>query len=255
MLAPMGHRPDTPRDGFRFEDVTLEADSRRILDHITMTVACEGITVLAGPSGAGKSTMLRLCNRLDVPSSGRVLLDGADLAELEPTSLRRRVGMVFQRPVLFGGTVRDNLRVADPGADDRRCTEVLARVALGEAFLDRHADDLSGGEAQRMCLARTLLTGPELVLMDEPTSALDPESRHQIEQLAGSLAAEGIPIIWVTHDLEQLERIANRTVVLIDGRLVEGAEAQRYLVGDDAGSGQVQGDSPGEVPGEGECLP
>ena len=96
------------------------AEGATILDHVSASVPASGITVLAGPSGAGKTTLLRLCNRLEVPSSGRVLFHGDDVAGLDPLSHRRRVGMVFQRPTLFPGTIRDNLAVADPDAGDER---------------------------------------------------------------------------------------------------------------------------------------
>ncbi len=150
----MGHRPDSARNGFRFDDVCVELGGRLVLDHVPVVLGCEGITVIAGPSGSGKSTLLRLCNRLEVPTSGRVLLDGTDLAAIEPTVLRRRVGMVFQRPVVFGGTVRDNLLVADPGASDAQFVEVLERTGVAAGLLDQDAGTLSGGEAQRMCVAR-----------------------------------------------------------------------------------------------------
>jgi len=225
----MGHRSDSPRDGFRFEAVSVVADGATIVDEVSIVLACEGVTAVAGPSGAGKSTLLRLCNRLEVPTAGRVLLDGIDLAELDPLALRRRVGMVFQRPVVFAGSVRDNLRVADDGAGDETLGEALGRAGLESSFLDRRADDLSGGEAQRSCIARALLTGPEVLLMDEPTSALDVDARATIEQLARSLADQGIPVVWVTHDLDQADRLADRTIVMIDGRVVDEAATERYL--------------------------
>lgn len=223
----MGHRPDAPREGFRFEDVCFEVSGRLVLDHVYVVLGCEGITVIVGPSGSGKSTLLRMCNRLEVPTSGRVLLDGADLATIEPTALRRRVAMVFQRPVVFGGSVRDNLCVADPNADETRSADVLQRAGLPPDVLDREAATLSGGEAQRLCVARALLTDPEVLLMDEPTSALDVDHRLRIEGLARDLAMAGIPILWVTHDLEQADRIADERVELVDGRIVGIGEVPR----------------------------
>ncbi len=187
--------------------------------------------MLVGPSGSGKTTLLRLCNRLEVPSSGRVLLGGDDVADLDPRRLRRRVGMVFQRPVVFAGTVRDNLAVAGDDQPDGRFAAVLERVGLDPSFLDRTADDLSGGEAQRVCIARTLLTDPEVLLMDEPTSALDPEHRLVIEARARALADAGTPVVWVTHDLDQARRLADRTVVLVDGGVADDETAARFLAG------------------------
>jgi putative ABC transport system ATP-binding protein len=180
-----------------------------------------GVTVVIGPSGAGKSTLLRLCNRLDAPSAGRVLFRGDDVATLDPLLLRRCVGMVFQKPTPFAGTVRDNLHVAEPELDDTDAKAVLERVDLTGAFLDRPATELSGGEAQRVCLARTLVTEPEVLVMDEPTSSLDPRATHALETLTRSLAADGVPIVWVSHDLEQMRRIAEHVTVMSFGRIVQ----------------------------------
>lgn len=225
----MGHHPDTPSDGFRFEAVSCVVDGSTILDDVSVVLACEGVTAVAGPSGAGKSTLLRLCNRLEVATAGRVLLDGDDVADLDPLVLRRRVGMVFQQPVVFAGTVRENLLVARPRADDAALAATMGRAGLDATFLDRRADDLSGGEAQRSCIARALLTDPEVLLMDEPTSALDVDARQTIEHLARDLADQGIPVVWVTHDLDQAERLADRTIVMVAGRIVDDEATARYL--------------------------
>jgi len=179
----------------------------------------EGVTVVVGPSGSGKSTLLRLCNRLEAPTSGTVRFHGEDVAGLEPLRLRRRVGMVFQRPTPFAGTVRDNLRIARPDVGDEDAKEALERADLAPAVLDRPAHELSGGEAQRMCLARTLVTGPEVLLMDEPTSSVDARSRHALEDMTRALADDGVPILWVTHDLAQARRLADSVLVLAGGRI------------------------------------
>ncbi|MEM9710946.1 MAG: phosphate ABC transporter ATP-binding protein [Actinomycetota bacterium] len=201
-----------------------------VLDHVTVDVADGGrITAVQGPSGAGKSTLLRLCNRLVAPTGGEIRFRGERLRDLDPISLRRRVGMVFQRPTLFPGTVRDNLLVADPDASDEAMVDVLDRSRARGELLDRIGDSLSGGEAQRVCLARTLLTRPEVLLMDEPTSALDPTATRGLEELGRALAADDMPILWVTHDLEQSERIADDRIVLVDGRLAQADELGHYL--------------------------
>ncbi len=202
---------------FRFRDVTVVVDGVKILDRVDAAVADEGITVVMGPSGSGKSTLLRLCNRLEVPTEGTVEFRGTDVAELDPRDLRRRVGMVFQRPAVFPGTVADNLTVVDPDAD---VDGLLATVGLPADLAGRPADVLSGGEQQRLCLARTLTTDPEALLMDEPTSALDTEATAQLEALARRLADDGIPMLWVTHDPGQAERVGDALLRLEDGRLV-----------------------------------
>ena len=192
------------------------------LDDVSGRLPATGVTVIVGPSGSGKSTLLRLCNRLEMPESGRVRFRGDDVAGLDPLHLRRRVGMVFQRPTPFAGTVRENLAVAEPGISDRAATLALERVGLAPAFLDRDARELSGGEAQRVCLARTLVTRPEVVLMDEVTSSVDPAATRGLEELASALAATGVPILWVTHDLEQMRRLADHVVCVIEGKIVHG---------------------------------
>ncbi len=190
-----------------------------ILRDITIDVPCDGILAFACPSGAFKSTLLRLLNRLDDPLAGCVRFEGRDLTSWDPAALRRRVGMVFQSAPVFDGTVLDNLRVADPDVSDDRAQHVLDHVTLPTDLLDRPADRLSGGEAQRMSIARALLTDPAVLLADEPTAALDGGARRAVEDLGLEIAAEGVPIVWITHDTDQLRRLADHVLVLVDGRV------------------------------------
>ena len=210
---------------FAFSTVSVAGDARLRLAEVTLTVPDSGITAITGPSGAGKSTLLRLCNRLMAPDAGTVSYRGADLADADPLALRRRVGMVFQRPVPFAGTVRDNLRVAAPRAPDAALRALLERCELPGSMLDRIADTLSGGEQQRMCLARTLATGPETLLMDEPTSSLDEQAASRLEGLVTQRAAEGVPVLLVSHDRAQVERLADHVVVLDEGHVVREGPA------------------------------
>jgi putative ABC transport system ATP-binding protein len=217
-------------DGVSFEFVSTFAErgGRTVLNGVNATLADHGITVIIGPSGSGKSTLLRLCNRLVVPSSGKVLFEGSDLGDMDPLAVRREVGMVFQSPVALPGTVAENLRVADPTATDQQIEDALARVGL-QGTADRSAAQLSGGEAQRMCLARALMARPRFVLFDEVTSSLDTASARAIEELAVSLAGLGTPSAWVTHDLEQMRRIAHHLVVMVDGRVIQQGDAVQVL--------------------------
>lgn len=204
---------------FEFIDVVVDRGGVRALDGFAAAVPGQGVTALFGSSGSGKSTLLRLCNRIEVPTSGRVLFCGNDIADLDPLSLRRRVGMCFQRPTPFPGTVAENLRVADPDASETRMGETLSRVALTGSWLERDATALSGGEAQRMCLARTLITRPQVLLLDEPTSAVDAEAAGVIERAVRELAeVDGIPALWVTHDRAQVDRVADRMLRIDRGR-------------------------------------
>jgi putative ABC transport system ATP-binding protein len=204
---------------FEFDRVTVARAGRRVLDGVTAWIPAAGITVVSGPSGAGKTTLLRLCNRLEIPDTGMVSYRGQPLDELDPLDLRRRVGMVFQRPTPFPGSVADNLSVARPDAGAEELSTALDRVALDPGLLGQEARTLSGGELQRMCLARTLVTGPETLLLDEPTSALDEQPTLVFEDTAKALAALGITLVWVTHDNAQARRIADRTFWLRDGQL------------------------------------
>ena len=176
--------------------------------------------MIAGPSGAGKTSMLRLLNRLDDARTGSIAWEGRDLADHEPTSLRRRVAMVFQRPAVFAGSVEDNFAVAVPTIERQDAISALSGVGLGAELIDRSAADLSGGEAQRMCLARALLTTPAVMLADEPTASLDGASREVVEALARRLADDGLPFVWVSHDIAQLRRLADDVVVLVAGAAV-----------------------------------
>ena len=204
---------------FELERVTVLRSGRLLLDEVTARIPAPGITVVTGPSGAGKTTLLRLCNRLEVPDTGRVSYRGQPLEDLDPLVLRRRVGMVFQRPTPFPGSVADNLAVAHPDATAGELSTALTRVALDPGLLGQDARTLSGGELQRMCLARTLVTGPETLLLDEPTSALDDQPKRVFESTARDLAAQDITIIWVTHDTAQAARVADRIYQLRHGHL------------------------------------
>lgn len=245
-------------DLFSFGDVVVELGGRRVLDHLDGTIADDGrITCILGPSGSGKSTLLRLCNRLEVPSRGVVRFRGDDVATLDPLTHRRQVGMVFQRPSLFPGTVHDNLRVAVADVDRGSCHRALARADLGPEFLDRVGDELSGGEAQRVCLARTLVTGPSVLLMDEPTSALDPTSTLALERTAIALVEAGVAIVWVTHDLEQADRLGAHRLVVVDGRVADeharahflAAESAEHAHDDDDGQHEDDRDRGSDGPG------
>lgn len=204
---------------FEFERVTVMRAGRRVLYQLDARVPAAGITVITGPSGVGKTTLLRLCNRLDIPDAGTIRYRGQLLDDLDPLALRRRAGMVFQRPVPFPGSVASNLAEALPGISAESMAAALDRVALDPGLLGQEARTLSGGELQRMCLARTLVTGPETLLLDEPTSALDSQPKLAFEQAAKDLAANGITIVWVTHDDVQAARVADRVYQLRDGRL------------------------------------
>jgi putative ABC transport system ATP-binding protein len=211
---------------FEFRKVIVLRAGRRVLDEVTASIPAAGITVVSGPSGAGKTTLLRLCNRLEVPDAGTVCYRGQPLDELDPLALRRRVGMVFQRPTPFPGSIAGNLAIARPDTGAEELSTALKRVALDPGLLGQEARTLSGGELQRMCLARTLVTEPETLLLDEPTSALDEQPKRVFEHTARDLAAQGITLVWVTHDDAQARRVADRIYQLRDGHLAGSGTGQ-----------------------------
>lgn len=231
---------------FELHEVVAGPADAPILRGVSLSVPCEGILAVAGPSGSGKSTMLRLLNRLDDPVSGDIVWEGRNVRDWDPSELRRRVAMIFQKAPIFPGSVRDNFLVAEPDLTDERAQHVLRHVGLDVALLEREASNLSGGEAQRMSIARALLTSPSVLLADEPTASLDTASRQTIEDLGREIADGGVPIVWITHDTEQLRRIADHVVVLIDGAVAAFGHldeldqhddpAVRQLVGADEGS-------------------
>lgn len=200
-----------------------------VLRDVDLTLAAGQITVVIGPSGGGKSTLVRLLNRLEEPSSGEVLLHGRNIRLYDPLQLRRKVALVAQKPFVFTGTVLDNLQRPflyqgdkSPAADDARLLELLALCQLSADWLRRDARSLSVGQQQRLCLARSLATGPEVLLLDEPTSALD---RPTVNSLADSLRKAchkwQLAVLLVTHDLHLAKIIADHVAYLDDGRISE----------------------------------
>lgn len=199
-------------DRFEYVDVRVDGDEGPIVAGFSARIPAEGLTAIVGPSGAGKTTLLRLLNRLDDPDAGAVLLDGTDVRTYDVLALRRRVQYVGQVPVTFPGTVADNLGAA--GAPEEDHGSLLARVGLPAEVLRREADRLSVGEAQRMCLARSLAVGPEVLVLDEPTSALDSTSKAGVEALVAALAADGLTVVMVSHDSRQTEALADHVIEL-----------------------------------------
>ncbi len=202
------------------------------------------ITAIVGPSGAGKSTLLRTINRLIEPTSGEVYLDGEPTSGMNTLELRRRVGMVFQLPALFGATVEEatlyGARLAGRSADAGRLLEM---AGLDASYKDKAPQSLSVGEQQRVSIARALALEPDALLVDEPTSALDEAARRRIEDLIQELNASlGLTIVLVSHALDQVERVADRVLLLVAGRSEgewskeeffsgPGEQARRYIAG------------------------
>ncbi len=215
------------------QNLSHEVEGAVIVNDISVKVFEGDALGVVGPSGAGKSSFLRLLNRLDEPTSGTVFLNGEDYREIPPEVLRRKVGMVMQQPFLFPGTVAENIRFGPKqrGEElpDEAVEQLLNEMDMG-GFAGRDVSALSGGEAQRVSLARALANSPDLLLLDEPTSALDEDARMDVERLINKvLRNQGIPYVIVTHDLDQAVRVAERVMVIEKGRMVRIGPAGEVL--------------------------
>lgn len=224
--------PAGPR--LRAEGITLTQGGRRLLEGVDLDLAGGGITMVLGPNGAGKSLLLKVLHGLIMPDTGRVLWGGRPAGR----ATRRRQAMVFQRPVLLRRSAAANIDfvLRARGRRDRaRRDALLAHVGL-DAHASRPARRLSGGEQQRLALARALATGPELLFLDEPTASLDPASVLRIEQVVEAARADGTGIVFVTHDVGQARRLADDIVFLHRGRVVEHAPAARFFAAPASGA-------------------
>lgn len=220
-----GPAVDASAPAFCLERVTVRQGAATLLDAVTCGIPAAACTALVGPSGAGKTTLLRVLNRLEEPVSGRVMFQGRLLPDWDVLTLRRRVTLVGQQPVLLTDTVLDDLRVGRRDLDEPRAAALLERVHLSAAYLHRATAGLSGGEAQRVCLARALAVSPRALLLDEPTSALDAVGSATVERVVRELAVDGLTVVLVSHNTAQARRVSDQVLVLDGGRLVEQGHA------------------------------
>jgi phosphate transport system ATP-binding protein len=219
--------------------------SKLALDQVTMNIPERAVTALIGPSGCGKSTFLRMLNRMNdlidgVRHVGKVFLDGKEIYDrrMNLVDLRRRVGMVFQKSNPFPKTIFENVvygprlaGIRNRARLDALSERCLRQVTLWDEVKDRLDDsalNLSGGQAQRLCIARALATDPEVLLMDEPTSALDPRATAAIEDLIFELKRD-YSIVIVTHNMQQAARVSDLTGFFYEGRLVECGATDRLF--------------------------
>ncbi len=201
------------------ERVGVSHGSIPVFAEVDATVPGGRCTAVVGPSGVGKTTLLRLLNRLDEPTSGRILLDDIPITEIDVLALRRRIGLVPQHAVLLTDLVNDEVRVGRPELADAQIAALLTRVGLPEAFAHRRCAELSGGEAQRVCLARELAVEPEVLILDEPTSALDEAAAAVIAELIRTHCRAGGAAILVSHDSGFVGTVADDIWMLEGGRL------------------------------------
>ncbi|GGG41350.1 phosphate transport system ATP-binding protein [Lactobacillus apis] len=228
------------------QNVKLSYGKFEALHGISLNFPEKQLTALIGPSGCGKSTFLRCLNRMNddidnINITGKILLEGKDIyrAKLDLVALRKKVGMVFQQPTPFPFPVYDNvaygLRVAgvkDKQLIDQRVEESLKQAAIWDETKDnlqRNAQEFSGGQQQRICIARALAVRPEVVLLDEPTSALDPISSAEIEETLMGLKKK-YTFIMVTHNLQQASRVSDQVAFLMDGELIESGPTEQMFL-------------------------
>ena len=214
----------------KVDHMTKSYGDNVVLEDINTVVNKGDIIAIIGPSGCGKSTFIRTLNLLEKPDSGSVLLDGQDLMDkkVDINKMRQKVGMVFQHFNLFPNlTIRENITLAPVKTKllskeeaSKKADELLERVGLSDKA-DAYPDTLSGGQKQRIAIIRSLAMNPEIILFDEPTSALDPEMVGEVLALIKELAAEGMTMVIVTHEMGFAKEVANRVLFLSDGLIQE----------------------------------
>jgi tungstate transport system ATP-binding protein len=223
MRAPLSLLP------LLLDDVVFEVGARRIIDGVSLLLEAGPRTIILGSNGAGKSVLLRLCHGLLRPTSGRIVWNAPEL----PGGPRRQA-MVFQRPVLLRRSARRNvmyaLKLAGISGEEceQRAAEALSKVGL-DTLGERHARTLSGGEQQRLALARVWALRPEILFLDEPTASLDPGATNEVENVIAAMHAAGTTIVMVTHNLGQAHRLGDEVLFLHQGRLVERAPAAHFF--------------------------
>ena len=209
------------------DNVTYAVDGRAIIDGISIEISAGPRSVILGPNGAGKSVLMRLCHGLLQPTSGAIRWQGTN-------EKGRRQAMVFQRPVMLRRSALANvtyaLKLAGFAATEcrLRALDVLEAVGLADAA-SRPARVLSGGEQQRLALARAWALGPEVLFLDEPTANLDPGAARDIETLIGQIRAGGTKIVMTTHNLGQAQRLGDEILFLSQGRLVERSPVEQFF--------------------------
>jgi len=206
-----------------FQNVSYSNDSQNILNNISIQIESNDYISIVGPSGSGKSTFLKLCCHLQSPTAGTILYNNKPIMEYNPTDLRKNIAYVFQTPYLFGDTVFDNINfpfsIRSVKPDQDRINELFSLFDMTTEYLKKEVKNLSGGEKQRIALIRSLIFKPDILLLDEITSALDMINSQIVEKVISTLNKEGISILWVTHNLEQSKKYANKLLTIDAGAI------------------------------------
>lgn len=194
-------------DYLALKEVSFKAETREIIKDVNLSIERGDYLIITGPSGSGKSTLLKLMGDLISPTSGQLIYEDKSYSDYEPTELRKKISYCLQRPVLFGETILENLefpyKIRGLESDERRILELLAHFQLEQLDLEKEPQKLSGGEAQRISLIRTILVEPEVLLLDEVTSSLDHANQEIVHAAMDQLHQEGMTIVEVTHNINR----------------------------------------------------
>lgn len=206
-----------------FQNVSYINDDKEILNNISLTIDQGDFISIVGPSGSGKSTLLKLCSHLISPTQGAISFKGKDFNDYDPLALRKSISYCFQTPYLFGDTVMENIHfpfsIRNIKPDSSKVRELFSLFQMEEDYLNRNVKTLSGGEKQRIALIRSLLFKPEILLLDEITSALDVDNTILVENMITLLNKEGITVLWITHNIDQSRKIANKVLSIEAGKI------------------------------------
>ncbi|NMH72233.1 phosphate ABC transporter ATP-binding protein [Bacillus sp. RO2] len=219
------------QEAIRLKDVQYKTNGKLILKGITGVITEGKITTFVGPSGAGKTTLLKMFNGLLTPTSGEIIIGGKELNNYEPTELRKQVGIALQSAPMVEGDVFENLslplRLQERSLDKEEAINILNIVGLDDSKLHQNVKDLSGGQRQKLSIARTLVNRPKVLLLDEITSSLDQSSQKEVDELIQRVSQKyGTTIIWITHNLNQALTVGTYTWILMDGELLEAGKSE-----------------------------
>jgi phosphate transport system ATP-binding protein len=241
LMVSEGEKVKAAPSGLEIRGLSASYDGKEVLKGIDLTIPAGKVTAIIGPSGCGKTTLLRCVNRLsDVTRGckvqGEIYLAGESINRMDPVLLRRRVGMVFQKPNPFSMSVRENVLYGVRAAGLKVEHQFVVRSSLQKAALwediknrlGQNALHLSLGEQQRLCIARTVATSPEVILMDEPAASLDPLSASKVEETIASMRGE-YTVVLVTHNLRHARRVSDCAAFVYLGQLIEFGETSRLL--------------------------
>ena len=220
------------------KDLCMSYEDHLVLDHMNTTICKGDVIAIVGPSGCGKSTFIRCLTLLERAQSGQIIFEGQDILDKKTdiNKVRERIGMVFQQFNLFPNmTVKENITMApvllkgrSRQEADKRAMELLERVGLSDKA-DAYPNNLSGGQMQRIAIARTMAMDPDVILFDEPTSALDPEMVGEVLEIMMELARDGMTMIVVTHEMGFAREVANRVMFIDEKHIKEEADPEEFF--------------------------